>query len=268
MKEQALALAAGQTGQYAKFNALREYLQAYILRVMQDAGLFRSTAFVGGTALRFLHGVPRFSEDLDFSHTRGAHVRFLPLLKKVADELKAAGYQVAVSCRAEKTVAGAFIRVPGLLHEAGLSPHRGQNLSVKIEIDTNPPDGAAWETAVVNRHFPIAFLAYDLPSLFAGKLNAVLCRRYSKGRDFFDLGWFLSRWPALSPNMALLRNGLRQMQWPGPEPDAGNWRGLIAKAVEKADWRKIVADAQNFLERPADIEIFSRENIIRLLKPR
>lgn len=266
MKEQALYLAGKQTGQSSKFNSLREYVQAYMLRILHDAGLFRSTAFVGGTALRFLHDVPRFSEDLDFSHAKGDAVKFVPLLKKIEAELVLAGYAVAVSYKNEKAVASAFVRFPGLLHEAGLSPHQNQNLSVKIEIDTNPPEGAVLRTAVVNKYFPIAFFAYDLPSLFAGKLNAVLCRRYVKGRDFFDLGWLLSRWPELAPNMELLRNGLLQMHWQGPMPDQDHWRHVISRAVEKADWKKVVQDAQNFLEKPSDMDIFSKENILQLLK--
>ena len=259
---------AGTKGQYAKLNVLREYLQAYILRILHDAGFFRSAAFVGGTALRFLYAVPRFSEDLDFSRAEGKAVGFVPLLKKVEAELRAAGYEAGVACDDGKAVQSAFVRFTGLLHEAGLSPHKNQNLSVKIEIDTNPPEGALLETALVNRHFPIAFLCHDRPSLFAGKLNAVLCRRYTKGRDFFDLGWYLSRWPELSPNLLLLQNGLRQMKWQGPRPEESTWRDIIAEAVMKADWRKVVEDARNFLENPADMGIFSKENILLLLKKR
>lgn len=268
MKDYALSLAAGQRGQYAKLNVLREYLQAYILRILHDAGFFRSAAFVGGTALRFLYGAPRFSEDLDFSRAEGKAVGLIPLLKKVEGDLRAAGYEVGVACDGGKAVQSAFVRFTGLLHEGGLSPHRNQNLSVKIEIDTNPPAGALLETALVNRHFPIAFLCHDRSSLFAGKLNAVLCRRYTKGRDFFDLGWYLSRWPKLSPNFVLLQNGLRQMKWQGSPPDESSWRDVIGEAVTKADWRKVIDDARSFLENPADMGIFTKENILLLLKKR
>lgn len=267
MKDYALQLAASKEGYNAKLNILREYLQAYVLKILQEEGLFQSTAFMGGTALRFLYGLPRFSEDLDFSLERKKTYSFVEVLKKVKRELTVSGYEISATYHDQKTVEKATVRFEGLMYEAGLSPIRKQKFSVKIEIDTNPPKGAVLKTEIVNKYFPIAFLCHDLASLFAGKLIALLTRRYSKGRDFFDLGWYLSRWRDLAPNLTLLQNGLRQVSWaPRPLPTESTWQELIYGVVERTDWKKVKGDVENFLENPADLNIFTKENILQFVK--
>ena len=268
MKDYLLELTAKQTGQNAKRNTLREYLQAYALRVMHDNGVFRSTAFLGGTALRFLHNLPRYSEDLGFSVSKEGErgYEFAGMIAKVQREFELAGYNVSAAVKETKTVQSAFVRFEGLLAEAGIAPMKSQKFSIKIEIDTNPPQGAGLQTDIVNKYFPISFLAYDLPSLFAGKTHALLSRKYTKGRDLFDLGWYLSRWKDLAPNMKLLANALKQTGWDKPLPKAENWRKVLAKAVRQADWNTVRQDVENFLENPKDLEIFTQENVLRLLE--
>lgn len=198
MKEYVLELVSKQDTSNAKLNIMREYLQAYVLRIMQDEGVFRTTAFLGGTALRFLYGLPRFSEDLNFSSAGNNKKRsFVELVKKIKSELILAGYDVDIVYDDQKTAHNAFVKFTGLMYEAGLSPLKTQKFFVKVEIDTNPPEGAVLKTDVINKYFPIAFLSYDINSLFAGKLHALLSRKYTKGRDLFDLGWYLSKWKDL-----------------------------------------------------------------------
>jgi len=120
---------------------------------------------------------------------------------------------------------------------------------------------------IVNRYFPFNFLTYDIASLFAGKVNAILSRKYTKGRDLFDLGWYLLTWKGIEPNFTQLNNALVQSGWKGPMPDQTNWREIVAEAVEKSDWKKVRADVEQFLERPHDIEVLSKENVIKILKP-
>jgi len=266
MKDYVLELVSKKEGYNAKLNAMREYLQAYILRIMHDEGVFRSVAFLGGTALRFLHGLPRFSEDLDFSLAQKSQVRFEALLKKIMLELAAAGYEVSLSYNDKKTVNSAFVKFSGLLFEAGISPLKSQKFSIKIKIDNNPTEGAVIETQLVNKYFPISFLSYDTKSLFAGKLHALLSRKYAKGRDYFDLGWYLSKWKGIEPNFTLFKNALKQTGWSSELPDKDNWRELIYKVVEHVDWKKIKQDVEQFLENPSDLNIFTRENIMQLLR--
>ena len=265
MRDYVLELAAKQNGMNAKLNTMREYLQAYILRIMHEEGIFSFTAFIGGTALRFLHNLPRYSQDLNFSLETSKKLVFASLMKRIKDELSLAGYDISVTFNDEKTVQSAFIKFRGLMKDAGISAFAEQSLVVKIEIDTNPPQGAITETRVVNKYFPLSFLTYTKESLFAGKLHAVLSREYTKGRDFFDIGWYLSRWRDLSPNITLLTNALKQTGWKKEYPTENTWRNIVYEAVRKVDWRKVKKDVENFLERPQDLDIFTKENVINLL---
>jgi predicted nucleotidyltransferase component of viral defense system len=267
MKDYVIELVSKETGLNAKMNAMREYLQAYALKIMHDEGVFRTTAFLGGTALRFLYNLPRFSEDLYFSLTNKNEkaYQFAGLMAKLKQEFILAGYNLSVTYNDEKTVQSAFIKFDHLLFEAGISPHRKQKFSIKIEIDTNPPEGAGFETDIVNKYFPISFLSYDLPSLLAGKIHALMSRKYTKGRDFFDLGWYLSRWKDLKPNIPLLLNALKQSGWTGDLPTEENWKTFLYRVVEQTDWKNVKQDVENFLQDPKDMEVFSKENLMTLL---
>lgn len=266
MKDYILELVSQKEGYNAKLNLMREYLQAYILNIMHNEGVFRSTAFLGGTALRFLYGLPRFSEDLDFSLDGKPQISFSALLKKIVLELESAGYSISSVYNDRKNVNSAFIKFAGLMFEAGISPLKSQNFSVKIEIDNNPPQGASCEVKIVNKYFPISFLSYDVKSLFAGKIHAVLSRKYTKGRDYFDLGWYLTKWQTLQPNFELLANALRQTKWKQAIPDEGTWQQILYEVVDKADWSAVKKDVENFLENQSDLTVFTKENVLGLLR--
>lgn len=266
MKDQALELAAREKTASSKLNVLREYLQAYLLRALQDRGFFRSTAFVGGTALRFLHDLPRYSEDLDFSSANPKQARpFSEMVRALKNECEAGGYNVTVSLRPQGAVQNAFFGFSGLLFEAGLPPMENQNLSVKLEVDTRPPRGARVVTQMVNKHFLLSFLTYDIPSLFAGKMHAVLSRRYTKGRDVYDIMWYLTKWKGLSPNLVLLNNALIQTGWKGPRPAAANWRTVLSGALEKLNWTRVKKDVEPFLALPGDLSLMLKDNIKSLV---
>jgi hypothetical protein len=159
-------------------NLLREYLQARILAELQRAGAMLSLAFQGGTAL---YGLPRYSEDLDFTLERSTHpFDFRDALRAIRAAFEQEGYAVTIKLREQS----AFVGFPGLPFELALSPHRDEALRVKIEIDTNPPAGAGLTTTMVRRHVLLQLHHHDRASLLAGKLHAVL---HAKGRDFFDL---------------------------------------------------------------------------------
>ncbi|PIP15933.1 MAG: hypothetical protein COX46_04685 [bacterium (Candidatus Ratteibacteria) CG23_combo_of_CG06-09_8_20_14_all_48_7] len=236
--------------------------------MLHEKGTFRLTAFLGGTALRFLYNLPRFSEDLDFSMVKkSAGYSFPDIIGRIKEEFTLAGYNLSVSYNDKKIVQHAFFKFRDLMYETGISPLKEQNFSIKIEIDTNPPRGAVLKTEIVNKYFPMAFLSYDLPSLFAGKIHAILNRKYTKGRDLFDLGWYLSRWKDLSPNITLLQNGLVQTDWKERFPTREDWRRYLYDVVEKVDWKRVANDVTSFLENPADLNIFTRENILHLIQP-
>lgn len=246
---------------------LREYLQARILETLQTQGAFENWAFVGGTALRFLYDMPRFSEDLDFSLT---HVktdsRFLDHLKRVKTMLASEGMDAEIKSRTSGAVQTAMVKFSGLLREVGLSPLASEKISIKVEIDTNPPAGAKLETNIVRRHRLLHILHYDKASLFAGKLHALLMRSYTKGRDVYDLLWYLSdrKWP--EPNLIFLNNALRQTHWDGEAIRKETWRQQILERVGSLDWPAVLADVRPFIERPNELAMLNKESLLNLLQ--
>jgi predicted nucleotidyltransferase component of viral defense system len=265
MKDYLLELASSQPDRNAKINVMREYLQVYALRAMFEKGHFGNLAFVGGTALRLIHALPRFSEDLDFSLTIEAGYNFHDLLNEIKQSFIGANYEVAIKYKMEKTVHSAFLKFPGLLHAAGLTHRREQNLSIKLDVDTKPPKGANIVRSLVNKYFPITFTNYDLPSLFAGKLHAILTRPYVKGRDYFDLVWILSRWRDIVPNIDLLNEALKQT---GHRANVSitNWKGKILRKVETLKWDIVIGEVERFVEDIKYVEVMRPENVKALLQ--
>ncbi len=247
-------------------NLVREYLQARILGALQRAGAMVPLAFHGGTALRFLYAAPRYSEDLDFAlEGRRSLYDFRSYLKEISAEMSAEGYDIDFKANDAKTVHSAFVRFPGLLAELGLSGHRREALSVKLEIDTRPPAGATLETTVVRRYVTLQLQHHDRTSLLAGKLNAVLTRLYLKGRDLYDLMWYLAdpTWPA--PNLVLLNNALAQFGRQGKELTSDNWRETVRNALSDVAWEEAARDVAPFIERPGEAELLTKDNFERLL---
>lgn len=267
MKAQALQVVKDISNPNDKLNRLREYLQTVILRSFHESGAFGCLAFVGGTALRFLYDLPRFSEDLDFSlHHATTPYQFEKWMGKLKRDLTFADLESSVMIKTEKTVHSAWVKTPQLLYEAGLTDQLEQKLAIKIEIDTKPPAGAHFENQVINRYFLFAVRHYDLPSLMAGKINAMISRAYPKGRDYYDLLWYLSKTPPLRPNLSLLEAGLKQTE--KIPPTAKNWKLLLLKKFDQVDWQKIVGDVEKFLERPEELSLLTKKNLVSKITAR
>lgn len=248
-------------------NVAREYLQARLLGSFQRSGAMVPLAFHGGTALRFLHATHRYSEDLDFAlEGETSPYDFRRYLQAVRADLVAEGYAVELRVNDRKVVHSAFVRFLGLPHELGLSPHPNEVLMVRVEVDTRPPAGAILETTVIRRHVLLHLQHHDRASLFAGKLHAILSRPYTKGRDVYDLLWYLSdpEWP--EPNLKLLNNALRQTGWDRPYPSERNWREIIRERLLTLDWDRAAADVRPFLESSDVLDLLTRENVLRALR--
>lgn len=248
---------------------VREYCQARILLFLQENGAFRSWIFHGGTALRFLYNIPRYSEDLDFAQGEDAgSLDFERIIGSVAKAFRDEGYEIVTGLGGRFPVQAAFFKFRGLLFELGLSPRQSEILSVKVEVDGRPPVGGTTETTVIRRYELIHLFHYDKASLLSGKLCAVLQRPYTKGRDLYDLIWYLSdpAWP--NPNVAFLYNSLKQTGWYGPAPTKKNWPDLVAERLERIDWKRAAQDVAPFLDRLGDIDVVTKENALKLLKAR
>ena len=247
-------------------NLAREYLQARILGSLQRSGAMIPLAFHGGTALRFLFSHGRFSEDLDFAlEGNRENYDFRAYLAAIRIELSREGYQVELKVTDNKTVHSAFVRFPGLLFELSLSPQPSETLSVKIEVDTNPPQGAGLATTVVRRFVVLQLHHHDKASLLSGKLHAILQRPYTKGRDIYDMLWYLRdpTWP--QPNLVLLNNALAQTHWTGGILTEGNWKEPVKQRLEKLNWDVVIRDVSPFIEPGFDLKLLTLENIEKVL---
>ncbi len=236
MREEALALAREKADPAQKLNVLREYVQACVLRSLHESEAFLCLSFVGGTALRFLYNLPRFSEDLDFSLEMKAAYEPIQWMEKVKRDLAAAGFDVSATWNERKTVHVAWFRFAGLLQQAGVSGMAGQKLTIKLEVDTRPPAGAVTATEIVNRHhLMFALRHHDLPSLMAGKVHALLVRPY-----------------------------LDQTEGDGTY-DAKDWRALVRQRLASLDAATLRTDVAPFLERPVDARWLDIPNLESLL---
>ena len=246
-------------------NAVREYLQARILEQLMRSGAMSPLAFVGGTALRFLYYMRRYSEDLDFS-LEGPREQFDPdrWVKAVARQFERETYAIEHTTRRRGAVHSVSLKFPGILYEVGLSAHRSETLMIRVEIDTNPPAGAVTQASRVNRHVTLRLHHHDRASLLTGKLLAVLNRQWAKGRDFYDLAWYLGRrdWP--EPNLAMLNNGLEQASADRAPLTRETWRAQVASRVAEVSWKAVAADIERFIEDSHDT--LSQQELLTLLK--
>ena len=236
--------------------ALREITQEIVLAALGRTDFFQKAGFQGGTCLRIFHGMNRFSEDLDFAlQKQDRSFTLKPYLDGLARELRAYGYGLELDDRSQgdQAVRMAFVKDDSLgnLLRLHYKPATGplRKLRIKLEADTNPPAGATFETKYLDFPFPSAVCVFDLPSLFAGKLHAVLCREYLKGRDWFDFLWYTARKTPV--NYVLLSSALDQMGlWQGQRMRVDRtWciQQLRAK-IEASNWKQARDDVRRFVK--------------------
>ncbi len=245
---------------------VREYLQARILQSLQRAGAMQTLAFHGGTSLRFLYDIPRYSEDLDFAlDLHPEAYDFQAYLARIVRDFSAESYAVDIKLNEKRVVHKAFVRFRGLLHELGLSGHVTETLSIKIEIDTNPPLDANLMTTPLHKYVPINLQHHDPATLLAGKIGAILQRVYLKGRDIYDLWWYLSQldWP--EPNFVYLNQVLGQGGWEGNVLTLSNWRRVVREQVAPLSWRHVLEDVESFIIDPYKPNDFNKERLLLLL---
>lgn len=251
---------AAKTLEHEK-DALREIIQEIALLGLWRAKFFEHAAFYGGTSLRILYGLDRFSEDLDFTLLApDVTFKLTPYLRAVRDELTALGFEVAVESKEKKTVTpveSAFIKADTAVHliKVGSKSRstKGELLKVKFEADVNPAMGFETEAKQFFWPQPFSVTTCDLPSLLAGKLHAAFCRdrvRNVKGRDFYDLLWYVAR--NVKPNYTYLELKLKQSgHWPDDAPfDASVFKTWARTRLETLDVEAAKKDVERFIANP------------------
>ena len=248
-------------------SAVREIAQEVILGGLSRAGFFKGAGFQGGSCLRILYGLDRFSEDLDFILSEpNEKFRLEPYLEALNTELKAYGFEFTIQDRknAGTAVQKQFMKEDSwvkLLSFKHLKPGRDtRSVKIKIEIDTNPPACGAFEVKYHDFPFPCEIAVQDLPSLFAGKSHALLCREYVKGRDWYDFVWYVSRKTPV--NYGFLSSAIDQQgPWKGQavQVDKRWYLKEMEERIKKIDVQQAKTDVKRFL-KPRDlpsIEIWS-----------
>lgn len=254
--------------------ALREIIQEVALLGLWRAKFFEHAAFYGGTALRILYGLDRFSEDLDFSLLGPAEGFNLgKYTESLEEELRSFGFKIRVEMvdkAVETAVQSAFLkgntRNELLVIETGEELARqipaGHLLRIKLEVDTEPPPGFDTETKYLLNPVPFAVRCYTLPNLCAGKLHALLFRKWKnrvKGRDWYDFIWYAANHPEL--HLAHLEQRMRQTgHWneEGPLTEA-SFRELLADAIDRLNLEQAKKDVFPFLKDPRVLEIWSAD---------
>jgi predicted nucleotidyltransferase component of viral defense system len=254
--------------------ALREIVQEIALLGLWRSRFFEKAAFYGGTAMRVLYGLDRFSEDLDFSLLKPKNVfdivKYLAALQK---ELEAFGFDVRVEQRSktvESAVQSAFLKADTLnqllvieaAEEIVREVPRGQVLKIKLEVDTDPPPGFSTETKYLLQPIPFAVRAFALPDLFAGKMHAILFRRWKsrvKGRDWYDLVWYAANHPQL--HLSHLEHRMRQSgHWKNKEALSEQFfKKLIHDAIERLPVDRARREVEPFVNNPDSLEVWSRD---------
>ncbi len=249
--------------------ALREITQEVVLAALGRGDFFKHALFQGGTCLRIFYGLNRFSEDIDFI-LRDVNPAFQlkDHIKHLSDELTAYGYKIEITdrTRAEALVKKAFLKdnslgkVIELRHANNSGPMA--KIRIKLEVDTNPPSGTGYELKYLDFPFVSSVVVQDRASLFAGKIHALLCREYIKGRDWYDFIWYTSNRSDI--NYDFLNSAINQL---------GPWQGQgvlvdkkwlleeLKRKIVSIDWKRAADDVRRFVrvtEQPS-LDLWSKE---------
>ena len=261
-------------------NALKEVIQEIVLCGLSRVGFFSEAAFYGGTALRIFYGLDRFSEDLDFSlvqvNTKFNFEKYIPGL---ANELSSYGLNLEISIKdkaIDSTIKSAFVKgntkelILKFFENESLTNKIGKNelVKIKFEVDIYPPQYAQVEHKYKQLPIPYEVVLYDLPSLFAGKTHAVLCRSWKsrvKGRDLYDFTFYVSKKVPINLkhlNERLIDSGFISE---GEELTLDELKLKLKARFNEIDYSLAKEDVINFLKYPSKIDIWSEEYFCSLV---
>lgn len=265
--------------QQQTYDAIREIMQEIALAGLQRSGFFEKAAFYGGTALRIFYQLDRYSEDLNFSLLAiDPGFSLEPYFEAVTSEFRALGMTVSINEKKKSVISSvesAFLKSDTVWKELVLEeviPQLGltnmPSIKIKIEVDKKPPLGFVTEEKLLLRPFSFYVKCFTLSSLFAGKMHALLFRKWKnrvKGRDWYDLEWYIKKRIPLDIDHFLLR-----------AKDTGDWQGssiskedildLLKKKIETVDIKNVKEDIERFIPDHTVLDIWSREYFIQLIQ--
>lgn len=261
-------------------NALKEIFQEIALLGLWRAKFFEHAAFYGGTALRILYGLDRFSEDMDFSLlSENLEFSLEPYNSAIIAELESFGFEVLVETK-QKTkytaIESAFIKANTIQQMVTLNIpatirnkiHNMNTIKIKMEVDTRPPGFFNTEMRPLLMPIPFNVRCYVKEDLFAGKIHALLCRSWKtrvKGRDWYDFVWYIAR--DISVNLRHLKARLVQSEHLNSDYkfDSNDLLERLREKISNTDFELAKQDVRDFLTKPGTIDIWSEEFFINLL---
>ncbi len=271
----------------SSFDALREILQEIVLLGLSDAGFFKHASFYGGTALRILHNLPRFSEDLDFSLLESnSEFNLKPFQDAIIDTLKSFGFDVNIEIKeknSKSAIASAFVKGNTIEHLLNINApkdnrnkiQKDQIVKIKLEVDTNPPLDFETQNIIRLTPRPFSINAFTLPSLYAGKMHAILCRAWStrpKGRDWYDLVWYIANEVELDTVhlKARLSQSCKYLEENSiviPNKFTKETiKELLLQRIESLDVSKAKNDVKPFIKDIKEIELWSKDFFIAVIE--
>ena len=253
-------------------HALREIMQEIALAGLQRAGFFEKAAFYGGTALRIFYGLDRFSEDLDFSLlATNPEFSLDKYLSAVQNEFESLGMRVSVREKKknrQSNIESAFLKSETLWKELVLEniiPQNGldqkANIKIKLEVDTRPPLGFETEERLLLKPFSFYVKCFTVSDLFAGKMHALLFRKWGnnvKGRDWYDMEWYIKKGVALNLEHFLLR-ARDSGDWQKETITEDEFKELLSVRIDTVNLNRVKADISRFIPDPQPIEIWSTD---------
>lgn len=259
--------------------ALREIMQEIALAGLQRGNFFEKAAFYGGTALRIFYNIDRFSEDLDFSLLQRdpdfSLDAYLPFIQR---EFEALGMQVTIKEK-EKTnktnINSAFLKSDTIWKELlleGIIPQNNinqqANVKIKIEVDREPPLGFQTEEKLLLRPFSFYVKCFVIEDLFAGKMHALLFRKWNnnvKGRDWYDMEWYIREKVHLHLDH-LVRRAKDSGDWKKESMEEEEFRNLLDAKINEVNMKMLKADIVRFIRDPKGIDHWSPQYFHDLVK--
>lgn len=250
---------------------IREILQQTALLGLERHGFFEKAAFYGGTALRILYGLDRFSEDLDFTLLKPTSTfDIAPFMEGMRKELSSFGFDMEVNQKTksvETSIVSAFMKMNTIeLYLAIGEETKAKNINhnekiqIKLEVDIDPPPHSRFENQLVLNPVTFYVLTLHKSDLFAGKMSAILFRAWKgrvKGRDWYDLIWYIQNRVPLS--LSYLEACLKQSRNLGPNEtiDRNRLLEMLNVKIQSIDWESAKADMRSFISDPQRLEIWS-----------
>lgn len=247
-------------------NAEHEVAQQIALAGLHRGGFFQHAAFYGGTCLRIFHGLPRFSEDMDFSliEKRG-DIHIEDYFQAVIEEFRLVGREVEIVKKEKKNfgrVESAFLKDNTETYMLKFQAKR--SIKVKIELDIDPPLDFDTEQLPVMRPYSFMVRCFTLPCLFAGKMHALLFRSWKhrvKGRDWYDFEWYVRHKVPLD-----FRHFQARCREFGNELGSiDDFKTALRSHIEAVDMAAVRRDVMPFVIDAHELDIWSREYFTRLV---